>query len=120
MVVRVAPDADADTDRFDAEGLISAYTSLRDAVGQLSQDLGVSAGEFEAQFAPVPARTAGAVQGPRADDETTRTANTAALLLRKLGGYIEGLVEAVVLDQQISTEQVRAAREAAKPQTGFR
>lgn len=44
----------------------------------------------------------------------------AATLLKSLAGYVEGLIEAVVLEEQISMEQVQAAREAARQPPGFR
>jgi len=47
-------------------------------------------------------------------------ANNAATLLRSLAGYVEGLIEAVVLDQEISMQQIQAAREAARQPPGFR
>jgi hypothetical protein len=50
----------------------------------------------------------------------TSTAKTAATSLRSLAGYVEGLIEAVVLDEEVSMEQVQAAREAARQPPGFR
>lgn len=120
MVAQAAPGTDANVDQFSAEGLVNGYNRLRGAVAQLSQDLGVSADEFAAQFAPLPEVEAGMGRGPQAHIQAMSAANTAALQLRKLGGFIEGLIEAVVLDEQISMEQVQAAREAARQPPGFR
>jgi hypothetical protein len=122
MVAHAAPSAGAKVDQFAAEGLVSGYNSLRDAVERVSQDLGVSADEFAAQFASLPeiAASVGFGQLPQAHMDAMSAANTAALQLRKLVGYIEGLIEAVVLEQQISMEQVQAAREAARQPPGFR
>jgi hypothetical protein len=47
-------------------------------------------------------------------------AKSAATSLRALAGYVEGLIEAVVLDPQITMERVQAAREAARQPPGFR
>lgn len=48
--------------------------------------------------------------------ELATEAGSAAALLRSLAGYVEGLIEAVVLEQRITMEQVEAARQPA----GFR
>lgn len=47
-------------------------------------------------------------------------ANTAATMLKRLGGYVAGVIEYVAVDQQISTAQLEAAREAARQPPGFR
>jgi hypothetical protein len=107
-------------DQFSAEGLVSSYNSLRDAAAKISQDLGLASDEFEAQFAPMSPSGGGFASGPQAHIDAMTSANTAAVQLRTLGGYVEGLIEAVVLDQQISMEQVQAAREAARQAPGFR
>ena len=39
---------------------------------------------------------------------------------QSLAGHLEGLIEAVVLDQRITMEQVQAAREAARQPPGFK
>ncbi|HEX8205595.1 MAG TPA: hypothetical protein VF587_06005 [Solirubrobacteraceae bacterium] len=121
MVAQAAPSPDANVDQFSAEGLVGGYNSLRDAVAQASAELGVSADEFPAQFARLDAmENVRLGHGPRAHIDAMNAAKTAALQLRKLVGYIEGLIEAVVLDQQISMEHVQAAREAARQPPGFR
>lgn len=51
--------------------------------------------------------------------ELSTEASHAATLLRSLAGYVEGMIEAVALDQQLTMEQVQAAREAARQPRGF-
>ena len=57
--------------------------------------------------------------GPGWIPVTTARAKEAATALRSLAGHVEGLIEAVVLDQKITMDQVQAAREAARQPPGF-
>lgn len=120
MLSNAAPAPGANVDQFNADGLVNGYNSLREAVAKISADLGVSTEEFDAQFTPLAPMQGGFGRGPQAHIDGMNIANTAALQMRKLVGYVEGLIEAVVLDQQISMEQVKAAREAARQPPGFR
>ena len=47
-------------------------------------------------------------------------AKQAALLLRKLGGWLAGVAESEVLRQRQAAEAEAKARREAKPKTGFR
>jgi hypothetical protein len=44
----------------------------------------------------------------------------AAVMLRQLAGWVEGMVETAVVDEQISMDQLKAAQEAARQPIGFR
>jgi hypothetical protein len=100
-------------------GLIDAYNRLREAVCDVATDLQIDATEFERELPPLPPSLHSG-GGPEHMMYGTQDAKTAATALRSLAGYVEGLIEAVVLDQQISMEQVKAAREAARQPPGFR
>jgi hypothetical protein len=121
MVVRSVPGEDAKLGQTDAHALTDAYIRLREAVRKVALDLGESEAAFDG---PLPAKsplTQHVTVGPSAQSVVLASAATdAASLLRALAGYIEGLIETVVLEQKISMEQVQAAREAARQPPGFR
>jgi hypothetical protein len=119
MVGRSVPPEGATLTGSEADGLADAYSRLREASRELASTLGIDAREFDSELPPYEPAAAG-MMGPRALLERASQASHAATLLRSLAGYLEGLIEAVVLDQQISMEQVRAAREAARQPPGFR
>jgi hypothetical protein len=123
MVARSVPEEDVKA--TDAYGLTESYLRLRASARSVATDLGISGEGFDAELpeiASVPPESS--LQGPRdlidtRHNETTK-ASHAASLLKQLAGYVEGLIEAVVLDQRLDMEQVRAAREAARQPLGFR
>lgn len=117
MAARSIPADEASITGAD-RGLVDAYNRLRDAVRDVATDLNISEGEFDRELPSLP--RASGVGGPRGMIEGAREAKTAATSLRSLAGYVEGLIEAVVLEQQITMEQVQAAREAARQPPGFR
>jgi hypothetical protein len=118
MVARSVPGDATELTYKDAGALADAYIRLREPVRKFAVDLGVDATEFDAELPQLAM--------PR-DPIATRTvmlklgsdASRAAALLRSLAGYVEGLIEAVVLEEKITTAQVEAAREAARQPPGF-
>jgi hypothetical protein len=107
----------------DAAGLAESYVRLRAATRALATDLGAGGDEFDAQFPEVAGNP---MRAPARMHEVARhgfhnreVASTSATLLRQLAGYVAGLVEAVVLDQNFTMEQIAAAREAARQPPGF-
>jgi hypothetical protein len=110
---------DGDVDNADAKGLAESYARLRIATRELAVALDLDAGEFDAQF---PTSAGEPTVGTRLTHtlRNLEVAKTAASLLRQLGGYVEGLIEALVLEQNITMEQVKAAREAARQPPGFK
>jgi len=119
MVARSVPPEGADVTYNDAAGLADAYSRLRDAARSLAVDLGMDGSEFDATLPGMPPPRA-PYTDPRVVMELNSAASQAATRLRALAGYVEGMIEAVVLDQQITMEQVQAAREAARQPPGFR
>jgi hypothetical protein len=99
----------------DAKGLAGSYERLRGSAREIASSLGVDVTEFEQQLPPM----AGSMISRNDLLGSKEVASTAATLLRQLGGYVEGLVEAVVLDQKITVDQMKAAREAARQPPGF-
>lgn len=119
MVARSVPPDGTEITYKDAAGLTDAYVRLREAARSLATDLGMDGSEFNAMLpgmqppkAPFP--------DPKTMLELGSAASHAATALRALAGYVEGLIESVVLEQQITMEQVQAAREAARQPPGFR
>jgi hypothetical protein len=120
MVARSVPPDNAKVDSTDAAGLTDAYNRLRDAVNEAAAQVGIDPEEFNRELPPLaPAAGLGAMM-PEQMLRAASQAKAAATSLRALAGYVEGLIEAVVLDQQITMEQVQAAREAARQPPGFR
>lgn len=119
MVARSVPGPETKVTYQDAAGLANAYIRLRESVRAVATELGVDGAEFEAEL-PYGKTPRAPYTDPRVMLELASEASQAAALLRSLAGYVEGLIEAVVLDQQISMEQVQAAREAARQPPGFR
>jgi len=103
----------------DAAGLADAYIRLRPQARQLGISLGLDAEEFDSEFPTIQAPQT-PIPVPEVMLEVGSDASRAATLLRTLAGHVEGLIEAVVLDQRITMEQVQAAREAARQPAGFR
>jgi hypothetical protein len=119
MVARSVPPEGAEITYEDAAGLTDAYIRLRDGVRSLATDLGMDGSEFDAILPGMQSPQA-PITEPRVLMELGSTASHAATLLRALAGYVEGLIEAVVLEQQLTMGQVQAAREAARQPPGFR
>jgi hypothetical protein len=120
MVARSVPSENAKVDPTDAAGLTDTYNRLRDAVNETAAQLGIDPEEFASELPP---RAAASGRGAMMAQDMLRMASqakSAATSLRALAGYVEGLIEAVVLEQKISMDQVKAAREAAKQPPGFR
>jgi hypothetical protein len=106
----------------DAEALTGAYERARTLALSIAVDVGADTIEFESQFpesAGKPEHMRNQVQAVRTAMHNESVAKTAATLLRQLGGYAGGLIEAIALDQNITAKQVEAAREAARPPLGF-
>lgn len=117
MVVRITPGDDVTLSGPEAEGLAEAYIRLRDIAHKLAVDLEVDS-DFDAEL---PAHQLPRIgPGPRGVLEMGVAANKAATLLKSLVGWVEGMVQAVALDQRITVEQLQAAREAARQPVGFR
>lgn len=122
MIARSIPPDEASVTNTDAPGLIDAYNRLRDSARQVATDLNLDAAEFDLELPALPPFEGEhtLAMDHRWISVTKARAKTAATALRSLAGHTEGLIEAVVLDQQISIEQVQAAREAARQPPGFR
>lgn len=114
------PDQVKDTD---ARGLSESYTRLRAACRNVSVELRVAEEEFDAQF---PESAGNPMDGPGTlHQQAQRTksnetvARNAATLLRQLAGHVSGLLELEAINQDVSQEQLEAAREAGRPRLGF-
>jgi hypothetical protein len=99
----------------DAKGLSGSYERLRGSTIELTAALGVDVREFEHQFPSMAGSTVNLNDLIRSKE----VASTAATLLRQLVGYVEGLIEALVVDQKITEDQMKAAREASRQPAGF-
>lgn len=119
MVVRAIPSNEAAIGQSAAHGLNESYRRLRDAVAAVAEQLGIPAKQFDTELPSIDPLSTRPSRTPRAVLTLEGEAQTAATLLGQLGGYVEGLIEAVVLEQEISMEQVKAAREAARQPPGF-
>jgi hypothetical protein len=119
MIARSIPPETAKIVSTDAPGLIDAYNRLRDSARQVATDLNIDNAEFDAELPSLPPFDGDHTLAPDWMMVTTARAKAAATALRSLTGHVEGLIEAVVLDQQITMEQVQAAREAARQPPGF-
>jgi hypothetical protein len=107
----------------DAQGLAESYVRLRGACRQISIDVGISEQEFDAQFPddagqPLTGSMTLHQQAQRLKQNET-VARNAATLLRQLAGSVSGLLELEAINQDISQEQLEAAREAGRPSIGF-
>jgi hypothetical protein len=111
MVARSVP-ADGETVTGADLGLIDTYNRMRLSVRDVADAAGIHLGEFDQELPSLP--PARAAFGPHNLVQSSQDARTAASALRSLAGYIEGLIEAVVLGKQIPLDQVHAAREAAR------
>jgi hypothetical protein len=120
MVARCVPTRDAELAGSDAPGLTDAYNRLRLAACEAAATLGLDPDEFDRDLPSLPPAANPRATGMATHREMLAHAKTAATNLRALAGYVEGLIEAVVLENQISMEQVQAAREAARQPPGFR
>lgn len=122
MVARSIPADEATVTNTDAPGLIDAYNRLRDSARKVASDLNLDVQEFDLELPPLPPFEGEHMlsSDPRTLPITKARAKVAATALRSLAGHVEGLIEAVVLDQQITMDQVRAAREAARQPPGFK
>jgi hypothetical protein len=120
MVARsVPPDGNA-VGSSDAPGLTDAYNRLRDAACETAAQLGLDPDEFDRELPALPSAADPRTAGMATQRAMLASARSAATSLRALAGYVEGLIEAVVLEQKITMEQVQAAREAARQPPGFR
>lgn len=99
-------------------GLIELYERSRATAADLCQEVGVNPEEIDARMPPF--QRTPEEYGPRQMLNDIKDANTAATMLRDLTGYLGGVIEALALSQQITQQQIEAAREAARQPTGFR
>lgn len=97
-----------------AKGLTETYARLLDSARDVVSLLDVDV-EFSRQFASM----AGATISRNDLIGNHEVALRAATFLRQIAGYVEGLIEAVVLDQKVTTDQMEAARAAARQSPGF-
>jgi hypothetical protein len=119
MVARSVPESDVKS--TDAYGLTESYLRLRVSVRSASIDLGGSEESFDAEFPQIESVSPNyPAVGGRIMMDMTSKASHAATLLRQLAGYVEGLIEAVVIEQRLDVAQIQAAREAARQPVGFR
>jgi len=113
-----------DVKDVDASALAETYERLRRQAESLANELGVASDEFDGQFPEVAGRPV-AMDGPmhtwaQRKMHNESVARTAATLLRQLAGFLGGLIEAQALVQQITADEMAAAREPARPPVGFR
>jgi hypothetical protein len=88
----------------------AATSACAGVARELMVQLGIDAAEFVATFPE------------RAESQHTDRisfAKVAATLLRQLKGYLGGVTETVAIDEQLSLEQIAAAREATGKPLGF-
>jgi hypothetical protein len=95
---------------FSKDGLKDSYIRLRPQVRDVAISIGVEAQEFDGIF---PAQVE---SGSRND---LSFAKAAAALLRQLDGYLDGLIEATAINEQVTIEQLKIAREATRRPPGF-
>lgn len=116
-IAEVSPPPGAKIDQTGL-GLIETYEELRQSAEELLRETGVDQDELSAQLPLL--RRQPKEGGPRQMLNDMTDANTAATLLRRLGGYLGGVIEFVAAQQQISAAQLEAAREASREPPGFR
>jgi hypothetical protein len=92
------------------DALKGSYERLRDQVRELTVSLHIETAEFEAMF---PERA----ESPQRDPISF--AKVAATPLRHLEGSLNGVIETVVIEEQLSEEQIAPAREPARKPLGF-
>jgi hypothetical protein len=113
------PEDHSRIDFMDASGLIESYARLQVQVYNLVADWGGDVGRFEEQFPELDFVTNLIPTGPRSRQEFAAKGRTAAGLLRQLFGHVSGLFQAQIIQDEISEEQLRIAREAARTRVGF-
>lgn len=99
-------------------GLIDTYEGLRQSAEELLREIGVDQDELSVQLPRLLRQPEEG--GPRQMLNDMTDANTAATMLRRLGGYVGGVIEFVAAQQQITAAQLEAAREASRQPPGFR
>lgn len=82
-------------------------------------DWGGDIERFEEQIPELSFDTSLTPVGPRSQQDFAAKGRTAAGLLRQLFGYVSGLFQAQIIEDQITEEQLWIAREAVRPQIGF-
>ena len=87
---------------------------------EIAAQLGIEPEEFDRELPALPPAPNPRTAGMATQRVMVANAKSAATSLRALAGYVEGLIEAVVLEQNITMDQVEAAREAARQPPGFR
>lgn len=111
---------DTELNNADAEGLADAYVRARAQASDIAKELGVKMLEFDNEFPPNAGEPTKGHMNPQMAIHNLGVAKTAGVLLRQLGGWAGGLIEAVAIKEGITAEQAAAAREAARPPVGFR
>jgi hypothetical protein len=121
MVARAAPPDAADLQAQDAYGLIESYNRLRQAVRDFAVKSGATEEEFDRDFPRIDSVSeAFPAPAPRILMDYGSKARNAAVAIRQLAGYVEGMIEALVIEQQLDRAQIEAAREASRQPPGFR
>jgi len=95
---------------FSKDGLKDGYVRLLPQVRELAISIGVEPAEFDGIF---PAEVTSASRNDLS------FAKAAAALLRQLDGYLDGLIEATAINEQVTIEQLKLAREATRRPAGF-
>lgn len=102
--------------------LVKAYSSLRDEMLLLLKDAGLNdlCEEFARLFPVIlmPAQEVIAAW-PNTFLEAAARATEAQLGLRKMGGWIQGLIDEQTLEMRLRLEAEEKAKRESKPATGF-
>lgn len=97
-----------------SSALVQSYERLRDQVREFLADDTERLREFENAFRPIGAASSSAERGPARQAQATTTsaarAEQAALLLRQIGGWLDGLVQELTYDERIRLEAEEVAK----------
>src|SRR4051794_11360984 len=104
MIARSVPPDETQLTTTDAPGLTDAYNRLRLAACETAAQLGLDPDEFDRDLPALREPPDPRMTGMITQRAITASAKTAATSLRSLAGYVEGLIEAVVLEQQLTME----------------
>lgn len=110
MLARAAPEDGATLDYSFAEGLTESYSSLRTSALALVADLQMDTQEFEVECPTLAAVAPMGHPDPISITEYKVRAVKAAIRLRALRGYVEGLITMTVLTEDLSPSQVELVR----------
>lgn len=111
-VARTAPNENVALTGADAVALTEAYNSIRKSAHGLCEALGIPGQEFDTEFPELEMPTdAFGSTTPRALLRGAGNAATAAVRLRSLRGYLDGLVIMTALTSDLTPEQIKLVQQ---------